>query len=203
MNLELINFPEISLPALFIISLTGVVLLTGRGVRWLALFLGIQYVGVFLLVFLSWPVALAAAKLVAGWVSAILLGVGAASLPNVRLSADRFSPSGRIFRLLVALLVWFTMILLSPRLQEWFPGVGLETLVGSLLLVGLGALNLGLTVQPLRVIAGLLTVLGGFEILYAALENSILVAGLLASLNLGLALVGLYLLAADESGDTA
>lgn len=201
MSFASINFPEISLPALFLISLSGIVLLTGRGVRWLALFLGLQYVGVFLLVYLSWSVTLAAAKLVAGWVAAVLLGVGIASLPNVRMNADRFSPSGRIFRLLVAFLVWLTMVALASRLQVWFPHVGLEILVGSLLMIGLGALNLGLTVQPLRVIAGLLTVLGGFEILYAALENSILVAGLLASLNLGLALVGLYLLAASDSGD--
>ena len=43
---------------------------------------------------------------------------------------------------------------------------------------------------------GLLTFLSGFEILYAALENSVLVAGLLAAINLGLALVGAYLASA-------
>jgi hypothetical protein len=39
-----------------------------------------------------------------------------------------------------------------------------------------------------------LTVLSGFEVLYAAVENSILVAALLAAVNLCLALVGSYLL---------
>jgi hypothetical protein len=46
----------------------------------------------------------------------------------------------------------------------------------------------------MRVIVGLLTVLSGFEIIYAAIESSVLVTGLLAGVNLGLALVGAYLL---------
>jgi hypothetical protein len=44
------------------------------------------------------------------------------------------------------------------------------------------------------VIYGLLTVLAGFEILYAAVEGSILVAALLCVVNLGVGLVGAYLL---------
>jgi hypothetical protein len=51
-----------------------------------------------------------------------------------------------------------------------------------------------MTAQPFRVILGLLTVLSGFEALYAALESSILVAAMLSVVNLGLALVGAYLL---------
>ena len=40
----------------------------------------------------------------------------------------------------------------------------------------------------------LLTALAGFEIIYAAIETSVLVTGLLAGINLGLALVGAYLI---------
>jgi hypothetical protein len=39
-------------------------------------------------------------------------------------------------------------------------------------------------------------VLSGFEIIYANMESSVLVTGLLAGVNLGLALVGAYLLVA-------
>jgi len=191
-----LNFPEISIPALIILSLTGVILLTGRSGRWLSLALGVQYVGVFLLVFLSWPLSLAVVKLVAGWMSAALLGVGLGGAPAVTYLEERFSPSGRVFRLLAAFMVGLTMLALVPRVQGWFPEVGIEVLDGSLLLFGLGTLQLGLTARPVRVILGLLTVLGGFEILYAALENSVLVAGLLAVLNLGLALVSAYLVSA-------
>ncbi len=67
---------------------------------------------------------------------------------------------------------------------------------GSFLLIGLGILQLSLSMHPLRVIIGLLTALSGFEIIYAAIESSTLVTGLLAGVNLGLALVGAYLLVA-------
>jgi hypothetical protein len=60
--------------------------------------------------------------------------------------------------------------------------------------MGVGLLHLGMTTRPFRVIIGLLTVLAGFEILYAAVESSVLVAGLLAAINLGLALLGSYFL---------
>jgi hypothetical protein len=72
--------------------------------------------------------------------------------------------------------------------------VEMEQVWGGLILIGIGLLHLGLTAQPLRVVLGLLTVLSGFEILYAAVESATLVAGLLAGVNLGLALVGAYLL---------
>jgi hypothetical protein len=66
--------------------------------------------------------------------------------------------------------------------------------LAGLLLVGLGVLHLGMTLQPPRVVVALLTVLAGFEILYASVENSVLVAALLSALTLLLALVGSYLI---------
>jgi hypothetical protein len=58
----------------------------------------------------------------------------------------------------------------------------------------MGLLHLGLTAQPLRVVIGLLTVLAGIDIFYAVIESSTLVAGLLASVNLALSLIGAYLI---------
>jgi hypothetical protein len=49
---------------------------------------------------------------------------------------------------------------------------------------------------------GLMTVLSGFEILYSTVESSVLVAALLAVINLGLALVGAYLLIASAPQET-
>jgi hypothetical protein len=61
-------------------------------------------------------------------------------------------------------------------------------------LIGLGLLQLGLRSGFFRAALGLLTLFAGFEILYAAVESSTLVAGLLAVVNLGIALVASYLL---------
>jgi hypothetical protein len=80
----------------------------------------------------------------------------------------------------------------------WIPGIGIGQVMGGLILIGMGSLQLGLTDQPLRVILGLLTVFAGFEIFYAAVETSTLVSGLLAIVNLGLALAGAYLIVVPE-----
>ena len=66
------------------------------------------------------------------------------------------------------------------------------------MLIGMGLLHLGISAQPLRIILGLLTVLSGFEIIYAALESSLLVAALLAVVELGLSLTGAYILTSFE-----
>ena len=195
-----INFPEISIPALFIISIAGLLILSGRDGRWLVLALGLQYVGVFLLVFLSWSVGLSAVKLIAGWISAILLGFGLRNASVNLQHEENFLPSSRIFRLLITGFVLFTMLFLGSYSQSWFPNVGMEILLGSLLLVGTGILHLGLTTQPFRVIIGILTVLSGFEVLYAALENAVLVVGLLAILNLSLGFLGVYLMSENVRG---
>jgi hypothetical protein len=80
---------------------------------------------------------------------------------------------------------------------------GFAVTSGSLLLVGMGLLHLGVSNHILRVTLGLMTALSGFEILYATVENSILVAGLLAIINLGLAFVGSYLLIASNVEEEA
>jgi hypothetical protein len=67
-----------------------------------------------------------------------------------------------------------------------------------MLLIGMGLLKLGFTVQPLQATLGILTALSGFEILYATIERSALLAGLLAGITLGLALAGAYLMMAPH-----
>jgi hypothetical protein len=102
-------------------------------------------------------------------------------------------PQGRLFRLFTAGILIAATFALSLRASGWL-GLGLPIAWGSLLLIGMGLLQLGISAQPFRVILGLLTVLAGFEILYAAVESSTLVAALLSTINLGLALTGAYFL---------
>jgi hypothetical protein len=81
----------------------------------------------------------------------------------------------------------------SSRLTTWL-GLDLPIAWGSLVLIGLGLLHLGITSDPFRVVLSLLSLMAGFEILYASVESSILVAALLAVVNLGLALTGAFFL---------
>ena len=156
--------------------------------------LGLQYVGVFWLTNQHWPISMAATKLVTGWMVIATLGMSWLSLKETIEDRERFLLRGRLFHLFAAGIVVIIMITTVPRVNVIIPGIGLPVISGSLILLGLGMLHLGMTVQPFRVILGLLTTLSGFEIIYAALESSILVAAMLSVVNLGLALVGAYLL---------
>jgi len=160
--------------------------------------LGLQYLGVFWLTSLHWPISMAAIKLVTGWMAIATLGITRLNVKETEEGTKQLWPQGRLFRIFTAGIVTVIVITAAPSVEEIIPGIGLPVISGSLILMGLGMLHLGMTVQPFRVILGLLTVLSGFEALYAALESSILVAAMLSTVNLGLALVGAYLLTAHK-----
>lgn len=170
---------------------TSLALLLSNNWRMYVIVLSIQYLAASWLITLVWPVGLAAVKLVVGWMAGAVIG---ASQLEKELSDDNLAGiSGRLFRFLAAGLVWLVVFSVEPLLLNLLP-TNVYILRGGLLLIGMGLLQLGMTTHILRVIVGLLTLLTGFEILYAAVEASVLVAGLLAIINLGLAMVGTYLL---------
>ena len=156
---------------------------------------------------------MAAVRLIAGWISGAVLGMAIAGTPELRLELSSFrvpnsepgdpSPArrtqptvGLVFSFLAAGLVGLTIISRLEFVSSWFPTIDPYYAWGGLILVGMGSLKLGFTVQPFHIILALLTALAGFEILYAALETSVISAGLLATVNLSLALIGAYLLTA-------
>ena len=159
--------------------------------------LGLQYVGVFWLTNQHWPISMAAIKLVTGWMVIATLGMTRPNIKEKNEASEKFWSQGWFFRLFAAGVVTIITITSAPRVEGIIPGIGLPVISGSLFLLGLGMLHLGMTAQPFRVILGLLTALSGFEALYAALESSVLVAAMLSVVNLGLALVGAYLLTAQ------
>ena len=161
--------------------------------------LGAQYIGVFWLTNQHWPINMASIKLFTGWMAIAVLGITRLSLKEL-IDEDRENlwSQGNLFRLFASGAVALIVIAAAPRLEDIIPGIGVPVISGSLLLMGSGMLHLGMTAQPFRVILSLLTVLSGFEVLYAALESSVLVTAMLSVVNLGLALVGTYLLTASK-----
>jgi hypothetical protein len=196
-----------ALPSLFLIALTTQILLLSSSWRASTLALAAQYTGVFILVAGNWPFEMAVVKLVAGWMACAVLGIAvneASASPNEGWKEEEQAwPSSRLFRLLASSLVFLIVISLAPRLVDWMPHFSFPQAAGGALLIGMGLLHLGLTSQPLRVAFGLLTVIAGFEILYSVVEASALVAGLLASVNLGLALAAAYLLLVPGMEETS
>jgi hypothetical protein len=189
-----LSFEALAIPAVILASITAVLLVVSEDWRLSIGLLAIMYICVFTLVALSWPVELAVVKLVAGWMSGTVLAMALIGLPIEGRQSARLSKATSMFRLMVAGLVILVASSLSPGIVTWIEEISPPQAYGAAILIGLGLLHLGLTARPLRVILGLLTVLGGFEILYAAVEDSTLVAGLLAGVDLGLALLGAYLI---------
>jgi hypothetical protein len=179
--------------AAVLLAFTSVGLLLSRDWRWSLGLLAAQYFAAFWLALNYWSLTMAAAMLVAGWMAVAVLGMTQLDVKSDPVSETSW-PEGRLFRVFAAGLVLLTVTSAAQPVNAWLPNASLPLVWGGLILIGMGLLQLGLTVHPLRVTLGLLITLTGFEILYASLENSILVAALLSVVTLGLALTGSYLL---------
>jgi len=189
----------ISWIAVGLILATSTVILINRDWRLSLGALAVQYVAAFWLITRHLPFVMGSAKLITGWMVVAALGMTRLGLPSTEDEQEEsILPHGAWFRVtLVCIIALFTLGA-TPRVESAIPGLGWQVIAGSLILMGAGVVHLGLTSDPLNVIIGLLTMLTGFEILYAAIESSILVAGLLAITNLGLGIVGSYLLIAGS-----
>jgi len=185
---------------LLIITSTGLLLV--RDWRWSIILLAVQYLGTFALTLQHWPLGMASVKVVAGWMAAAILGMTRSGLSNENPQEDSILPRGRLFRLFAAAMVLLIVSVVTPQVDHIMADAGFPVTNGSLLLIGMGLLHLGITARILPVTLGLMTVLAGFEILYASVEGSVLVAALLAVINLGLALVGSYLMLASDAQET-
>lgn len=188
--------------ALALLTTASAGILLSRNWRWMLALLAILYVGVFVFVRLYWPLGMAAVKLITGWMASAILGMTQLGSESGTESMEESLPQGFPFRLFMTILIGTVVITAAPRLSDFIPGIGLTESAASLMLIGMGVLYLGITSRPLQVTIGLLVILAGFEILYAVVEVSVLVAGLLAIVNLGLALTGAYFLVAREGEQT-
>ena len=186
----------LSFPVVILAFITGSVLLVSWDWRISVGSLAVQYCCVLILVSISWPIETAAVKLVAGLMACVVLGLALFNLPKDLTLQSRLATSEIFFRVFAAILAGLFAITGGANLVELFAEISIDQAYGALILITLGLIQLGLTMQPLRVVVGLLTVLSGFGILHAAVESSILITGLLAVITLGLSIVGAYILTA-------
>ena len=203
----------LALPVIIGLGITSILLITSIDWRFRLGLLAVQYLGAFFIITLSWPLSMAVSKLIAGWMAAAVLGMALIgslgeslrptksrpqhSIQNWPFRTVQIRPSS-IFYFFAAVLVGGFTISISATVKSWLPLLSEINILAGLLLIGMGILQLGLRVDTLSAILGLLTVLTGFEIIYSGLERSTLVAGLLATITLGLALVGAYLLLSPQ-----
>jgi hypothetical protein len=185
--------------AVLIIVITSVGLLLAHDWRTSIILLAVQYGAIFILCLQHLLLGMASVKVVVGWMSAAILGMTRSGLTIIDVDEENNWPRGRLFRTFAAIMVGIIVIGATPRVNSVMADAGLAVTAGSLVLIGMGLLHLGLTANTLRITISLMTILSGFEILYTAVEGSVLVAALLAVIILGLALVGSYLLLASSA----
>jgi hypothetical protein len=169
--------------------------------RWKIGGLAVQYLILFLMVAQVWPLGLAAVKWIAGWMScAILAFTKANSATEI---SDQQKPSnGNTFKILASIMVGIVVIAIAPKLADWSNAISVPQAVGGLLLIGMGLISAALSARVLAAIIALLSIFAGFELIYSAVEISTLLAGLLALINLGIAMVGSYLILLPTLGKT-
>lgn len=191
--------PEIvSWIAVAVILATSTAMLINRDWRVSLGALALQYLAMFWLITRHLPFVMGSAKLITGWMVVAILGMTRLGLTNIEQEEDSFFPRGESFRIALMGIITLVTTGAAPRIEVAIPGLGLPVIAGGFLLIGSGIVHLGVTSNLLRVILGLLTMLAGFEILYAAVESAILVTGLLALVNLGLGMIGSYLMLAGS-----
>lgn len=191
--------PLTSVVSLILLTAASLSLIWTNKWRYNIASIAVQYLIVFWYVAQVWPIGLAAIKLIVGWMAGAVLGASVTA--NPRRDAEPPVISSRIFRLIAGIFILILALSAAPRSVDWIPEQP-SALIASVFLIGMGLLNLSTTNDPLRVIIGLLTMLSGFEIMYAAVVNSVLVTGLLALVTLGIALTGAYWLSLTSSEDS-
>jgi len=186
--------------AFVFITITSMVNLILREWRINAVALALQYLAAFILVTLSWPVGMAVIKLIVGWMASAAIAL--TSLHQSQKDPTTDSVASLLFRGLAGLLVIMIIFILAPRLQESiFPNLDLVIVQGGLMLMGMSLMQLGTRADPYLNIISLLSLLTGFEIIHAALERSTLLTGMLAVVDLGLALAGVYFISQSSAAE--
>ena len=154
------------------------------------------------ILFSSLPTALVFAYFVVGICVCGILAVTPAGPGAVERFPPTGVPSGTVFRLVAVLLVGLASVALARSVMGSALGVAPGVPDGAGLLIGLGLLQVGLSEEPLRVGAGLMAMIGGFEIGYTTVETAIALHGLIIGVPVLIALVVAYLLVlSPASGD--
>ena len=181
------------LPVL-LVAFTSLFFFFFKNWRWNILALALQYVAVFWMVIQVWTLGLAVVKLIAGWMAGAILGT---SVQNEVVEMEETSINEQRFKIILTVIIWIIVFSITPQIQKFLP-FSSPLILGAMTLITIGILQFGLTSNPIKVIFGLLTCFSGFEVLYAGMENSILVAGFLSLITLGIALVGVLFIHQSE-----
>ena len=180
---------NIAVIAVLILIITTTVLLLMNQWRWMSIAWAFQVFSVFWLTSLSWSISESIVKLLGGWIT---IAIVSSTHPDIMLENEKESIStGFGFRFLIAGMIWLMSFSISPVIQTLIQA-RIEIIWGGMLLFASGLLQVGLAKNYIRTIIGLITFISGFEVMYATIESSVLVSGLLVFITIGLSWLTIY-----------
>jgi hypothetical protein len=175
-------------------GLYSLILFIKKKWRWNILAMAAIYVSVFWMVLQVWPTGLAVVKLIAGWMAGAILGSAVKEDSELLVEDNKVEQR---FKFVIVMIIWIFSFSIMQSLKIKLP-IPDSLLWGGVLLIIMGILQIGMSTRPVRIIFGLLTAFSGFEVLYAGVEQSVLVAGFLVIITLGIALVGVLFIQQEE-----
>lgn len=176
------------LPLVILMGATILLLVEERWQRLLIAFSAL-YFGEFLLLIQYLPFGMALAKLITGVVAAVILYISRSEISLESLETNR---STIVFKSVSLLFFWVVSFITAGGLVSLIP-LNYETICAAMMVIFSGLLVLGMNNHPMKVTMGILILYAGFDLVYGAVESSILVNGLLAVTTLLIALVGVYI----------
>ncbi len=186
--------------ATFLWAATALAFLSSLGlmtaIRWRTrlIWLMLQYLAAFIFIGQYWLWSAASARLLSGWMAATILAIGLLNNGNELFDTPQ-SPFERVFGGLATLFISAFLLAVSFLQPDLLPGATPLSMAGGLIIGGNALLRLGLRESISDTFFSLLSLLSGFEVIYAAIETSLLVNLLLSATALGLALLGGFLFA--------
>lgn len=177
--------------ALLVIIGAAFLMFITRDRRWNLAALAVVQLGCFLLIYTRWPLEQAGIKLVGGWMAVAVLGATAQSSPFQSFRDD----AGIVFRILIFTLLFLYTWSVSDSVGTIAPDIPYESALAGLLLALIGMVRSGTVQDPLQLFLSILLAYAGFETIFSYINSSALMTALLAAVNLGMALIGAYLVA--------
>src|SRR5436190_4261144 len=116
--------PTLAWLAAILVTVTSIGLLLARDWRWLIIYLATQYFGMFVLTLQHWPLGMASVKVVAGWMSAAILGMTRSGLPSQEFDETGIWPRGRLFRLFAAGVIVLIVSAITPGVDTIMADAG-------------------------------------------------------------------------------
>ena len=190
-------------PAVAAVLVTASLLVIAEDRRLLVFALATQYLFVGLLYTHLLALPIAGIKIMAGLIVWIIVFLSAQQGGWQPVLTGSGTPglwglgAGARFRVFAVILVVLIGWKLATSGVMPFPVASEYVTFGALQLACQGLLMLGLTGRPLKTGLGILTFLSGFGLLYSGVEPALMVVGVLAAVDVAVALAISYLISAD------